>query len=196
LNDPGHQLGHIQYTIRRSLDFIDALSQSNPSEPLSRDIAYITAAYHDIAYHLDHENHEKLSANRFRTDSEIQQFFSPAEATIIAEAIEDHRSSNSATPRNIYGKIISSADRNTSVKAALFRSYQYRVAHYSSLTVTERIEGARQHLLKKFGPGGYAVDKVYFPDPDYEKFLRDITILASDPDEFSRQCRLVNHLDI
>lgn len=194
LNDPGHQLDHIHYTIRRSLDFVSALSASSTSEVLDRNIAYTIAAYHDIAHHLDREHHAQLSASRFRADTGVRYFFTPTEITVIAEAIEDHRSSNSAEPRSIYGKIISSADRNTSVEVALFRSYQYRVVHYPELSVAERIEGARQHLLEKFGPGGYAVNKIYFPDPDYAEFLRNMTALASDPEEFDRQCRQTNHL--
>ena len=43
----------------------------------------------------------------------------------MSEAVEDHRSSLENDPRSIYGKIVSSADRNTSVEVTLKRCYSY-----------------------------------------------------------------------
>lgn len=48
----------------------------------------------------------------------------------MSEAIEDHRASLEYIPRSIYGKIISSADRNTSIEDILKRTYEYRNGTY------------------------------------------------------------------
>ena len=47
------------------------------------------------------------------------------EMKTIRETIEDHRASLEYIPRNIYGKILSSADRKVEVKQYLIASISY-----------------------------------------------------------------------
>lgn len=61
-NDWGHQLGHIEYVIRRSLKFASTLPNIN------YDIAYVVAAFHDIGHHIDAKHHERVSAQIFLAD--------------------------------------------------------------------------------------------------------------------------------
>ena len=65
----------------------------------------------------------------------MKQFFSDEERLVIKEAIEDHRASASHQPRSDYGKIISSADRSTSVEEFLTRTQSYTLKHYPYLSV-------------------------------------------------------------
>ena len=87
----------------------------------------------------------------------------------MSEAVYDHRSSRKEDPKTIYGKIVSSADRNTTLEAPLRRTYEYRIAHSPESSLEEIIEESRQHIIKKFGKDGYAKEKMYFEDDDYKK---------------------------
>ena len=103
-NEKGHGIEHINYVIRRSLEFAKQFPDINI------DIVYTASAYHDIAHHIDKDNHEILSAEIFFNSIEMEQFFTLEERILIKETIEDHRTSLKTEPRSIYGKILSSAD--------------------------------------------------------------------------------------
>ena len=77
----------------------------------------------------------------------------------------------------------------------LKRTYSYRKVHSPNSTLDEIIEESRQHLLDKFGKKGYATTKMYFEDEDYKNFLEDITVLASNEEEFKRRFLEVNGLE-
>ena len=104
-----------------------------------------------------------------------KNFFSEEELQIIKEAIEDHRASSDHEPRSIYGKIVSTADRNNTVEACLRRSYTYGKKLEPTLTDDELFEKAYKALNKKFGKNGYA--KFFFKDEEYENFLKNIRAL-------------------
>lgn len=175
-NEPAHNLNHIQYVIDRSFRF----AQTVPG--LKDDIVYVVAAYHDIGHHIDPKNHEKVSAEMMQKDEKLKQFFTKAELKIIKEAIEDHRSSSDHDPRSIYGKIVSTADRNDKVEACLFRSYSYGRNLHPDYTDEQLFERAHHHLMTKFGEGGYA--KFYFQDDEYDSFLKEIRELMADKETF------------
>ena len=129
-------------------------------------------------------------------DNNLKQFFTEEQINIMAEAVYDHRASMKDEPRSIYGKIVSSADRNIILDVPLKRTYSYTVAHNPSFSLEEVIEEARRHLLNKFGRKGYATEKMYFEDLDYKKFLEDITELAEDKDLFKKRFLEANKIDI
>ena len=58
------------------------------------------------------------------------------------------------------------------------------------------IEESRKHAIDKFGKMGYATEKMYFPDDEYETFLASIQDLASNPEEFRRRYIEVNEIDM
>lgn len=97
-NDRAHQLEHIAYVIRRSLLFMQQF------DGLNADMVYTIAAYHDIAHHIDKDNHETLSAAAFEKDEAMKKFFSAEQIQVMKEAIEDHRASLEYVPRSDYGK--------------------------------------------------------------------------------------------
>jgi len=188
-NDSGHNLEHIKYVIKRSFIFAKTIKDIN------YDMLYTIAAYHDIAHHIDAKNHEKISADILLNDENLKSFFNKEQIKTMAEAVYDHRASMQDEPRNIYGKIVSSADRNTSVPEILKRAYAYRVKHYPSDNLNQIVEESRQHILNKFGEKGYAIEKMYFKDHDYEKFLIDILKLTNNEKLFKQKFLEINKLN-
>ena len=188
-NEDGHKLDHIMYVIDRSFMFASRVPDIN------LEMVYVIAAYHDIGHYIDAENHEKVSGEMLLKDKNLKKFFSDEEIKVMSEAVCDHRASSKSEPRSIYGKIVSSADRNVLIEIPLKRTYSYRRTHSPNSTLDEIIEESRQHLLDKFGKKGYATTKMYFEDEDYKKFLEDITVLASNKEEFKRRFLEVNRLE-
>ena len=159
-NDLGHNLDHIKYVIDRSLKFASTV------ENINYDMVYTIAAYHDIGHYIDAKNHEKISSEMLLADKNLKDFFNDEQIKIMSEAVYDHRASMEGEPRSIYGKIVSSADRNTLVDIPLKRTYAYRLKHNPDYTLEQIIEESRQHIIDKFGKKGYATEKMYFDDPD------------------------------
>lgn len=187
-NDLGHNLEHIEYVIKRSLNFASTI------ENIDYDMVYTIAAYHDIGHYIDAKNHEKVSAEMLLADEKLKDFFTDEQIKVMSEAVYDHRSSMKSEPRSIYGKIVSSADRNVSVDGPLKRTYAYRLKHNPDSTLDEIIESSRQHIMDKFGEKGYATEKMYFDDPDYKIFLKEIASLAKDKEKFRERFIKVNNL--
>ena len=79
----------------------------------------------------------------------MKTFFTEDQIKIIAEAIEDHRSSLEYEPRSVYGKIVSTADKNTSIDDVLKRTYSYYKKHKPDASLEEIIEDSRLHLIDK-----------------------------------------------
>ena len=187
-NDLGHNLDHIKYVIERSLKFAKTVGDINYN------MVYTIAAYHDIGHYIDAKNHEKISAEKLFADENLKQFFTDGEIKIMSEAVYDHRASSKSDPRSIYGKIVSSADRNTSLEVQLKRPHEYRIKHFPDETIDERIEASRNHIKNKFGRDGYATEKMYFEDLDYKKFLEDVPRLVENKEKFIKIYCKVNHI--
>ena len=186
-NDKGHNLQHIDYVINRSIKFADTVPDVNYN------IVYTVAAYHDIGHHIDPKKHELVSAEIMYCDDKLKEFFNDEERIIIKEAIEDHRASSNHEPRSIYGKIVSTADRNNTVEACLRRSYCYNKKLHPEFNDEQIFEDCHYHLNDKFGENGYA--KFYFKDEEYEKFLTDIRDILANKDRFIEiQRKYINEL--
>lgn len=177
-NDKAHRIDHIEYVTSRSLRFAQSV------DGINIDMVYVIASYHDIAHHIDSSRHEELSAEYMMKDEELKKYFTSEELKTMYEAIVDHRASIEYTPRSVYGKIVSSADRNTDLLSPLKRTYEYRKSHSPHMTDMEIAEESRLHLIDKFGAKGYAKDKMYFPDPEYDKFLEELDSITQDKDRF------------
>lgn len=189
LNDEGHNREHVNYVRRRSKKFASNI------DGINMDMVDTIAVYHDVGHSIDAKNHEKVSASILASDKNLREFFSEEEIKVMAEAVEDHRASKNSEPRSIYGRIVSSADRNTSVDQVLKRTYSYRLKHMPDASIDEIIEESRKHAIDKFGVEGYAVDKMYFSDDEYEVFLKKIQELAGDPEGFRRRYIEVNEIN-
>ena len=189
-NDWGHSLEHINYVIDRSIKFASTLSNIN------YDMVYTVAAYHDIGHYIDAKNHEKISSEILLNDEALKDFFNSEQINIMAEAVYDHRSNMKGEPRSIYGKIVSSADRNTIIDVSLKRTYEYRLFHCPNDSIEYVIENSRQHILDKFGKNGYAKEKMYFEDDDYKVFLQNISNLAENIDLFKKKYCEINNIKL
>ena len=178
-NYGGHGWEHIQDVIKRSFELIKKFNlEVNP------DLVYTIAAYHDIGYRQDPDNHEQVSSEIFMQDEMMKEFFNDEERTIIAEAIVDHRASLEYEARSIYGKIVSSADRAIDVDIMLKRSIAFQAEKHKSEnpTIEQVIEYSFKKLSSKYGNGGYA--KMYFPDDKYKNYLEKMNKLFTDKNEF------------
>lgn len=175
-NEPAHNIEHIKYVISRSFKFADTIPNIN------YDMVYTIAAYHDIGHYIDHKRHEIISGEIMSKDENLKRFFQNEELKIIKEAIEDHRASSDHEPRSIYGKIVSTADRNNTVEACLRRSYTYGKKLEPNSSDEELFERAYKHLKMKFGENGYA--KFFFKDEEYENFLKEIRELLENKNLF------------
>lgn len=178
-NIGGHGRDHILTVIMRSFEIKKEFDLS-----LKNKLILIIAAYHDIGYKKDPDNHEQVSSEMFLTDKEIQKFLEPDEVQIVAEAIVDHRASLEYEARSEYGKLVSSADRETSVENMLKRSFLYQADKHAdeNPTIEQVIEYSFKKLTKKFGKDGYA--KMYFPDKKYTEYLKEMQELLENKDKF------------
>lgn len=176
-NESGHGINHIKDVIKRSFDLV----KENDLD-VNIDMVYVVAAYHDIGHHIDSKTHEIISADIMSKDENLKEFFNEDELKVIKEAIEDHRASAKDDPRSIYGRIVSSADRNNKVEDCLRRTYTYGKKLNPEATDEELFQRAYDVLQNKFGEDGYA--KYYFKDSNYENFLKEIRDLLKDKDNY------------
>lgn len=192
----GHQTEHICQVISRSLNFAEQINDKKikitdftgcPSRKINPDMCYVIAAFHDLGRLIDDETHEKISAKMLLEDHTLPKFFTKEELKIMAEAVEDHRASSKHDPRSIYGKIVSSADRNINTNVMLKRCYEKVREDYPAETKDEVVERVRKILRKKYGgESGYAAKKMYFKDVDFEASLEKIEELTRNPVEFRK----------
>lgn len=185
-NESGHGIEHINYVVNRCFKFAEQFDN------IDLNVLYAIACFHDIAHYIDKNNHEILSARIFYNNEDMKEFFSDEERLVIKEAIEDHRASANHMPRNDYGKIISSADRSTSVEEFLTRTHSYTLKHYPGLTIEQIVERGFQHTKDKYGCGGYA--KSYAYDIEYNNFLNQINELLSNYTKFESVYRKTNNI--
>ena len=187
-NDSGHNIDHIKYVLERSLKFASTVPNINMN------MVYVIASFHDIGHHIDAKNHEQVSSEILEKDNFIKKYFTEEEMKIMAEAVVDHRASLEHVPRSIYGKIVSSADRNTDINVQLKRTYSYRKEHFPNASLEEIIEESRNHIIDKFGKNGYAKEKMYFEDEDYNKFLKEVESFTEDKELFRKRFLEVNNI--
>ena len=185
-NDVGHGINHIEYVIKRSIEF------AKEFDDIDLNMVYVVASFHDLAHHIDKDNHEVLSAKLFYENEEMQKFFDEEKRKIIKEAIEDHRASLKSEPRSIYGKIVSSADRNVDIITTLKRIHSYTNRYYPNLNIEEMIDRAYEHMKDKFGNNGYA--KVYCHDEEFEKFQNMVDELLKNRYEFTVKYMEINEI--
>ena len=185
-NDSGHGIEHVNYVIGRCFRFAEQFDN------IDLDMLYTSAAFHDVAHHIDKKNHEKLSAQIFYKNMDMLEYFDYSQRIIIKEAIEDHRASSNFVPRSNYGKILSSADRSTDINDFLRRTHAYTLKHQPDCTIDEMVTRAYDHTMQKYGKGGYA--KHYVIDVEYENFRNEILILLDDKIKFKNKYLEVNNL--
>lgn len=189
-NDQGHGILHILEVIRRSFALASTLGLE-----LDDDMVYVIAACHDLGKYEELETGEKhaiIAGRRFINDTTITGLLGESKKTIVKEAIEDHSSSLEEMPRSDYGKLVSSADRNTSIEMVFIRSFFVGKRKNPNQSISDYLEFTLQRLRKR-----YSIEhseNMFFADDTYENFLRDMRNLLLNGDRFKKLYCEVNHI--
>ena len=170
--DQAHRLGHANQVIKQSLDL---------ARKIGADInmAYVTAAYHDLGLEGPRAIHHLTSGKILQADKRLRRWFSEEQIKIMKEAVEDHRASASHAPRSIYGKIVAEADRELEPETVFRRTILYGIDHYPEKTKEEQWVRFTEHLKNKYSNTGYI--KLWIPGGENEKRLKKIREILANP---------------
>lgn len=163
--DQAHRLPHVTQVIRQSL----ALAKRIGADI---DMAYVTAAYHDLGLEGPRAIHHITSGKILAADIRLRRWFSKEQIKIMKEAVEDHRASASHAPRSIYGKIVAEADRELDPDTVFRRIILYGLDHYSEMTREQQWNRFIEHLNNKYSSSGYI--KLWIPGGENESKLKVI----------------------
>lgn len=186
-NDKAHGIIHILEVIRRSFELNNTMNLN-----LDKNMIYAIAACHDLGKYIDSDIHEKIAANMFIKDENMKQFFTDEERNTIKEAIEDHRSSFQDTPRSNYGKLISSADRNSKIEIVFIRSFFVAKAKMPDMNIEEYLDYTIKRLSKRYSIEN--PENMFYEDETYNTFLNDMRELLKDEEKFKNLYCEVNHI--
>lgn len=172
--DKAHRLGHANTVIKRSLEL---------ARKIGADInmAYVTAAYHDLGLEGPRAIHHITSGKILLADIRLRRWFSAEQIKIMKEAVEDHRASASHAPRSIYGKIVAEADRELEPDTVFRRIILYGLDHYPEMKKEVQWKRFLDHLQNKYSNTGYI--KLWIPGSDNEEKLKAIRELINRPKE-------------
>ena len=153
--DKAHQEDHARQVIARALDLA-------AHYPVNVDMVYAAAACHDLGLAVDRKTHHLESGRIIRQLPQLGEWFSPEEIEPVAQAAEDHRASSDHAPRSVYGRIVAEADRLIDPEQIIRRTIQYGLSHYPELPREGHWERTLEHMLEKYGDGGYL--KLWIPE--------------------------------
>ena len=153
--DKAHQEDHARQVIARALDLA-------AHYPVNVDMVYAAAACHDLGLAVDRKTHHLESGRIIRQLPQLGEWFSPEEIETVAQAAEDHRASSDHAPRSVYGRIVAEADRLIDPEQIIRRTIQYGLSHYPELPREGHWERTLEHMLEKYGDGGYL--KLWIPE--------------------------------
>ena len=169
--DQAHRLNHVNHVIKQSL----ALARKIGADI---NMAYVTAAYHDLGLEGPRAIHHLTSGKILISDTRLKKWFSAEQMKIMKEAVEDHRASSDHEPRSIYGKIVAEADRQIDVGTIIRRTIQYGLSHYPRLDREGQWERTLEHLLEKYAEGGYL--RLWIPESPNAARLKELQELIKD----------------
>lgn len=162
--DAAHKEDHALTVIRQALELLDGRSSWAAAqadvEPfwlthVDRAMLMTAAACHDLGLVNGRERHHLDSGIIIRADQRLREWFTEEQIEIIAQAAEDHRASGKGAPRSIYGMLIAEADRVIDQETIIRRTIQFGLKHYPDLCREGQLQRAREHLVEKYGRGGY-----------------------------------------
>lgn len=169
--DMAHQQDHVHSVIEQSLNLV-------PFYPVNTDMVYAIAAYHDLGLREDRKTHHLVSGRIVREDARLNEWFTPEQIEVMAQAVEDHRASSDHAPRSIYGKIVAEADRLIDTETIIRRTVQYGFKHYPDFDREAHIQRALDHLDEKYAEGGYL--KLWIPESPNAGRLHTLQQLIKD----------------
>lgn len=180
--DKAHQREHADTVIEQSLQ----LARHFNVIPA---MVYAIAAYHDLGLCMGRERHHIESAHIVRRDEILKKFFTPEQIETIADAVEDHRASNSNEPRTIYGKIVAEADRIIDGMTIMRRTIQYGLSKYPEQTEKGHIDRAVAHIKEKYGRGGYL--KLWIPQSPNAERLQQFRLLIDNETQLRNELIII-----
>ena len=169
--DKAHNLSHVSRVIKNSMKL--ALSAG-----ADINMAYVTAAYHDLGLEGPRAIHHITSGKILVADRRLRRWFNEEQIKIMKEAVEDHRASASHAPRSIYGKIVAEADRDMEPDNVFRRTIEYGLDHYPEKNKEEQWKRFVGHMENKYSSHGYI--KLWLPNSPNEKYLKEIRDLIND----------------
>lgn len=185
--DEGHDTRHVYAVIERSFDYYTELKDKIN---LDVNIIYVVAAYHDVGISINRNGHAKHSKSIVLNDKKLGNWFSNEELLLIAEACEDHSTSSNNTPRSIYGKIVSDADKDTDIIIGLKRGWDFSKKYYPNLSFDERIDEVHAEIVKRFGDesiGGKSLVKFYISSKKNSAFMKQMIKFAYDKNAYKEK---------
>lgn len=178
--DKAHGQEHIAQVIDKSI----FLAEKTGAD---KEMAYVTAAYHDIGLVMSREGHGFRSARMLEADVHLPVWFSRAQLHIMAEAVEDHSTSLAREPRSLYGKIIYQADMIFDAEIVIKRSFCFGVVHYQEYTFEEQVERVYGYVNGKYGENGLV--RLWIDIPEERVQLRQLQKKIKDRDYVCCICR-------
>ena len=162
--DAAHKEDHALTVIRQALELLDGRDSWAAAQaavepfwlaPVDRAMLLTAAACHDLGLVNGRERHHLDSGIIIRADQRLREWFTEEQIEVIAQAAEDHRASGKGAPRSIYGMLIAEADRVIDQETIIRRTIQFGLKHYPDLCREGQLQRAREHLVEKYGRGGY-----------------------------------------
>ena len=187
--DAAHKEDHALTVIRQALELLDgrdswAAAQADVEPfwlaPVDRAMLLTAAACHDLGLVNGRERHHLDSGIIIRADSRLKEWFNEEQIEVIAQAAEDHRASGKGAPRSIYGMLIAEADRVIDQETIIRRTIQFGLKHYPDLCREGQLQRAREHLVEKYGRGGYL--RLWIPWSSNAARLNALQDLIADPE--------------
>lgn len=187
--DAAHKEDHALTVIRQALELLDgreswAAAQADVEPfwlaPVDRAMLLTAAACHDLGLVNGRERHHLDSGIIIRADSRLKKWFNEEQIEVIAQAAEDHRASGKGAPRSIYGMLIAEADRVIDQETIIRRTIQFGLKHYPDLCREGQLQRAREHLVEKYGRGGYL--RLWIPWSSNATRLNALQDLIADPE--------------
>lgn len=185
-NDKGHGLAHMLEVVRRSFALNDTFQLG-----LDENMIYLMATLHDVGKHINSENHPFISASIFYQDETFRTFFDENQRLIMKEAIEDHGHAKEGI-RSIYGKLLSSADRNTSIRVVFIRSFHVAHERTPDMNIEEYLDFTWKRLKKRYSEE--KPENMFFEDETYKTFLQEMRDLLKREEEFKNLYCEINHI--
>lgn len=192
--DAAHKEDHALTVIRQALELLDgrdswAAAQADVEPlwltPVSRAMLLTAAACHDLGLVNGRERHHLDSGIIIRADQRLREWFTEEQIEIIAQAAEDHRASGKGAPRSIYGMLIAEADRVIDQETIIRRTIQFGLKHYPDLCREGQLQRAKEHLVEKYGRGGYL--RLWIPWSSNTARLNALQDLIADPEAIEHE---------
>jgi hypothetical protein len=158
--DGAHGVPHIE-AVRAAAKDIATRRKYNKTKLLDA-----AAVLHDIGNKTDRDTHEIIGAGLIKKDPIINTKFKPRELAALVHAVREHRAST-GKPKTQLAKILSDSDRLSSFDhpgSSLLRAYRYGLKHEPGITHEQNIFRSAEHQNHKYGPGGYGLAALNFPE--------------------------------